>query len=79
VFIQVASYRDREGAEREQKAWTARKLKTVISPWKAADGATWQRVLVGPFPNPDQAREAARRLKKDQGLDFYLLVNVPPR
>ncbi|MFZ5584824.1 MAG: SPOR domain-containing protein [Thermodesulfobacteriota bacterium] len=79
VFIQVASYRDREGAEREQRSWTARKLKTLISPWKAADGVTWQRVLVGPFPNTDQAREAARRLKKDQGLDFYLLVNVPSR
>ncbi|MFH1057842.1 MAG: SPOR domain-containing protein, partial [Pseudomonadota bacterium] len=77
VYVQVASYQDREGAEREEKIWRDHRFRPVISPWKAANGALWQRVLLGPYPNTDKARETARRLKKDHGLDFYLLVHFP--
>lgn len=79
IYVQVASEPERSGALREAKAWRDRGYGTLILPWRGPDGKAWQRVLVGPYPNRQQARHQAQEMKARHLISFYLLVEMPPR
>lgn len=73
-LIQVASYRPKSLAQKELRAWRARKINGRIEKWRDAKGRTWHRVLLGPFASRAQARAQARALKKRRLIRRYYLV-----
>lgn len=77
VYIQVASLKGQSAAQQEARAWTRRGFHTRVWAWDGPDGSVWQRVLVGPYPTHEKAREIARDLKEKGTLAFFSLVDFP--
>jgi len=70
LTIQVASFKDKNRAEETKKSLEKRYTPIFIKPFESAEGK-YYRVLVGEYPTPQLARQAAHDLKS---LHFDVLI-----
>jgi len=71
LWLHVASFRDISRADRYMAMLTAAGSPVQHRDVQLADGRTWRRVLVGPFPEVAQADSAAVHLKNAELVSYY--------
>ena len=74
AYLVVSAQPDRASAYTEASRFRKAGYKTRLSAWPRQDGKVWQRVLLGPFPDKEQALEAADELKKKGMITKYELL-----
>lgn len=73
IFVQVAAFRDRAGAETMRKRLAQGGHKASIAAPNAGNGETFHRVLVGPYPDRDAATRAMRKVAAETGGKPFLV------
>ncbi len=76
-YVQVASFRTIESAGGWCRELETRGFETRVQAWKVS-GEQWYRVLIGPYPNQESAKEHLDRFPKSAGEDYFPITTIDP-
>lgn len=73
LFVQVAAFRDRSGADAMRGRLAKKGHKASIAAPNAGEGETFHRVLIGPYGDRDAATRAMRKIAAETGGKPFLV------